>query len=558
MLWQDRTGEVSKMGATCGDSKRFRDLQALEAVWKGVQYDDRPYTWDGYDKAVLSSGGLATTPEGMPPRCQRIPRAQSGLAKQIVGRFSDLLFGEGRAPKLSVEGDPDSSDWLEAAWDQAELWAIMGQARGFGGGTGTAVVTLWLQDGEYYAEALNPKWCYPAWEDRSQFILSSLDVRYQYPVEVPKDDGKGYEEEWRWYRRIITESEDTVWRDVPVRKGEGVPVSWGQPERTIQHGLGFCPAVWIQNEPMEGQIDGVCDFEGEEETIESYDYVLSDLAGGTMANLDPTLVLRVDRKQVQGGTVKTGSHTALVVGQSGDAKLLELSGSAADAGMKTADKLRSVILEACSCVLIDPEKVTGLGQGRDLMESLYRPMLQRAGTLRMTYGRGIQRLSQMVLDVGRQYHGSTVETDDGTVERLVVRLPDREETDKDGNVTRLPRKLGDGGEIQLTWGAYFPPTADDKQKAATTVGSLRRDPVLISLETAIKFLAGFFPIDDVQAEIEAVRAEQEEAAQRQATAFGFGGGTGGTPGTEGLVAGALADLEGGTLPESEPAAGDTE
>ena len=142
MLWAPYSTEPKEFlvaSSYLGQTARQRELQRYETCWLGIQYDDRPFLWDGRSSSnpdappgTFSGGAGSTVPE----RWQRVPCVQSKLGGLIVRRFSDMLFGEGRRPSQST-GDADSDDWLTAAWQQADGWLEVLEARDYGGAMGT-------------------------------------------------------------------------------------------------------------------------------------------------------------------------------------------------------------------------------------------------------------------------------------------------------------------------------------------------------------------------------------------------------------------------------------
>ena len=71
-----------------------------------------------------------------------------------------------------------------------------------------------------------------------------------------QDAGGGWRTRLYWYRRLITATDDTVFREEPFRPG--VEPKWQKdPELSVVHGLGFCPAAWVRTMPTSADpVDG--------------------------------------------------------------------------------------------------------------------------------------------------------------------------------------------------------------------------------------------------------------------------------------------------------------
>ena len=99
--------------------------------------------------------------------------------------------------------------------------------------------------------------------------------------------------------------------------------------RSVLHGLGFVPVVWIKNLPGGVGPDGACTFRAAVETGIEIDYQLSQAGRGLKYSSDPTLLIK-EPAGLEGELVR-GAGNALVVSEKGDARLLEIGGTAAGA-----------------------------------------------------------------------------------------------------------------------------------------------------------------------------------------------------------------------------------
>jgi hypothetical protein len=302
------------------------------------------------------------------------------------------------------------------------------------------------------------------------------------------------------YRRIITNEDDTVYK--PVKLAPGANLAW-EVESTAEHRLGVFPGVWVQNKPVVENEDGDPDCQGAWQAFDTIDRLLSQMNKALLLNLDPTLVLKIDPKELlaMGGAVRKGSDNALNVG-TGDAKYLEMVASGVEAGHKLCDRLKQNVLDVTRCVLVDPEKLSGAAQSAKAMEYIYAPMLEQADELRSQWGdNGVIPMLRLIELMARKFHG--VEADqDGKRVILQLDLPKK----ADGTV----RVLGPGGWIRLKWGAYFQPTETDKQIQIANIIAAKTGG-LIDEATAVNAGAPIFGVQDAKAMLAQIQLEAEKA-----------------------------------------------
>ena len=497
--------------AVVGETDRFRRLNRMEAHYLCTQYAHQPYDWWGLpaDAAETVSPSVQvplgfTQPALNMLARQKRPTAPYNLAKAIVDRFTGLLFSEARKPDVEVEGDPDTDDFMHAAMEQMRFWARWREARAVGGATGSVLVTMHLRRGRFVMQAHNPKHVQVLWKDRRALEPLGVLVIYRYPQEDFITDPKTGETTTRivdyLYRRIITDQDDTVYK--PVKLEPGANLAW-EIESTAEHRLGIFPGVWVQNKPVVEQEDGDPDCQGAWQSFDTIDRLLSQMNKALLLNLDPTLVIKVDPKELlaMGGSVRKGSDNALNVG-TGDAKYLEMVASGVEAGHKLCDRLKQNVLDVTRCVLVDPEKLSGAAQSAKAMEYIYAPMLEQADELRSQWGdNGVIPMLRLIELMARKFHG--VEAEQGGKKVILqLDLPKK----SDGSV----RKLGPGGWIRLKWGAYFSPTETDKQITIGNIISAKAGGI-IDEETAVNTGAPIFGVQDAKKMLAQIQAEQAKA-----------------------------------------------
>jgi hypothetical protein len=523
--------EFLKANAVVGHTERFWYLDRREAHYRGTQYDHQKQDWWGRDadstetinpKVMLPAGFEWAQAQEVPVRGKR-PTAPANLCTTIVQRFTGMLFSEGRKPQVVMHEDPDTEDWLREVVRRSGFWSQFRAARDMGGSVGSVLVTAHVREGQFAYETHNPKNLTVVWAERRTCAPRGVLKMYTYPVEVDAYDEKKRQNVVRTveclYRRVITHEDDITYK--PLVLEPGVEITWEEdPALSVHHGLGFFPGVWIQNTPDSEDIDGDADCEGAWRMLDTLDRLIAQMNHGVLMNLDPTLSLIYDPKEIQSaGGVRKGSENALHLGSKGQASYLEMTGAGIEIGMKLHDLLKRSILDRTRCVLVDPEKISGAAQSAKAIEYLFQPMIERAGDFREQYGEALVRLLKVTEMIGRRYEGQRVNLgrNESTGEEMVgvyrFALPRRVTKGPDGQVTMSDRHLGPGGTIDLEWGPFFAPTEQDDAARITNAAAAKQGG-LVGGETATKHVSQVFGIQDPAAEHARAQGEVEEEASR--------------------------------------------
>lgn len=283
--------EVMAKIARLGMSPRQQALNRMWAVYRGQQYEARRVDWDGTERVQHLDAEAIATAGFIPPGYYdagaqfplkfRRPTATYHLRRVIVDRFTGLLFSDRKHPFVRIEGDPATEDYVRTLAEVSRLWPSMIQARTYGGAMGTSVIGFQFVDGRPVVEVDDPRWCYPTFEDRHQLKLAALEKRYMYPVDERDPESGLWVQRAYWYRRVIDAEKDVLFKPVPV--GDGEEPEW-EIEREVVHGFGFCPRVWVQNSPVQDDIDGDPDCVSIDDMCEQIDALLSQANAGILAN----------------------------------------------------------------------------------------------------------------------------------------------------------------------------------------------------------------------------------------------------------------------------------
>jgi len=520
---------------------RQKYLTWLWSFYKCSRYNGRKYNYDGTEAFGPTEKDTIATEGYIPngfydagasslPVAFRKPYAPYYLIREIVDRFTNLLFSEGRIPAIQVDGDDDSSDYYTALAEEGDLWEQLGKARTFGGGMSSVAVSFALVAGKPVFEVHDSRWCVPNFSDSAQRQLSRFEKKYVFQDVLRDQDDQPFKdadgrtiEGWFWYRRLIDAQQDQIWERIPARDNE--EPDWDAWDHQIaDHGIGVVPVRWIRNLAIEDGVDGEPDAAGCYELIEAFDICMSAAQKAIIANCDPWLAVMTD-DDIDEITKKAGN--ALKLNKDATAQLLEITGMGPKLALELADKLRELAFEIAACVP-DNQSTMSKASSKTATEvmALRSRMVEKAGKLRSNYGAAIIDIIQIADRAIRAQatpKPAMLQSTDGTSRQIMragrVDLPPKViPHPTNGGTQLIPRKLGPGGKIRLAWPRFFEPTLDDILKAAQASVALVAGK-LIDRKTAVEFLKNYLPIgDDVDAMLKSAdddaQAGQAQLAQQ--------------------------------------------
>ena len=450
---------------------RARALDILRRVLDGTLYDVLPYQFH----EERSSGGNYI------PLRNRRPSIRYALSRIVTENSVALLFSEGHFPTIDSD-DRATSALLADVVKETRLNQVMIEAA-MRGAIGSSAVLMRVLRGRIFFAVLDTIYLTPRWDPEAPDTLAQVTERYKVPgttlvaagYEVA-DTALDY-----WFMRCW-DAEDETWY-VPVAVGTDQPMVVDA-ARSVHHGLGFVPIVWIHNLPgpsASGDAnDGACTFRAAVETQIEIDYQLSQAGRGLKYSSDPTLLIK-EPASTDTEIVK-GAGNALVVSEKGDAKLLEIGGTASAAVIEYVRTLREFALESVHGNRASADRLTAAQSGRAL-ELMNQGLIWLADNLRVSYGEGaLLGLARMVLRAAQIYPLRVL--------GQKVDVPDA------------------GIRLSLNWPRWYPPSADDRQKDALTLSTLAAAGQ-ISTETAVKSIADTYDIEDVPAELARIAVEQK-------------------------------------------------
>jgi len=287
-------------------------------------------------------------------------------------------------------------------------------------------------------------------------------------------------------------------------------------ELSVEHGLGFCPVLWIQNHEVLGQIDGESDCHGVYDQIEQMDLLQSMASRVILMNCDPTAAIKEDMEMSE---IAKGSDNTIKLTKGGEFSYVEISATGPKAATEAAGQLKEQILEVAQ-VFLPPADGGAVQQTATQVERTAGSMLAKASLLRRQYGKASLDLLKMILRAAqRMMHG--VQGEDGIRARRVLRLPPKIEEMPDGKVVITKRELGGGGHLRLAWPRYFEYTLDEIEKATTSAGTAK-EKGLIDDKHAAEFVADMYHVKDVAGMLEQLKKEKEAAAAAEQAQMGAG------------------------------------
>ncbi|RFB80003.1 phage portal protein [Methylovirgula sp. 4M-Z18] len=413
------------------------------------------------------------------PIAQRSPSVRSGLLRTVVNDSVSFLFSAGRFPLLDCADDAQAEATLSAILKDCQLNALMLEAA-TRGSVGSVVIWVRVLGNRLFFEALPTTYLTPIFEPDVPDTLR--EVREQYKVKGAALRAQGYAiaeddaQEDFWFCRTWDATSETWYLPDPVG-GNGTRQI--DAARTTRHNLGFVPMIWVRNLPGGEGVDGACTFAPAIETVLEIDYQLSQAGRGLKYASAPTLMIKdaaplpLNRQHIVGD--------ALIVPPEGDAKLLEIQGTAAQAVIDYTRELRKLALESIGGSRADSDKIAVASSGR-AMEMMNQSLIWLADKLRVSYGEGaLLKLLKMVARISNK-----------------IALVDSE----GAPITPIPQAT----KVTLKWPKWYAPTPTDRLADANALTTLMGGR-LISRDSAVNALAADYDIEDVAAELARIGGE---------------------------------------------------
>jgi hypothetical protein len=520
---------------------RYREIEKLDRVYHGTQYEGRPDWWTGKNGPRDDEAPLR---ERRPCVIYKLPKA----ATQQVVRF---LFGEKRFPKVSFEvNDGDELDpnfpplteeeasllteWTQALVQNADVQPNTRAIATKAIACRTAVVILELDAGKFKTTLPRPQDCHAQFEGGDVGKpVTRLVWSYEYDREMLDDSGQRTTFKRFVFRREWDAANVYLYDDAELIPGK--EVEWMAP-RVSPHGLSFCPVLWIRNESeYSSGLDGNSLYDGLTEEFEALDFALSRRHQGVAYLGAPQLI---ETGVEPGDGPDASGRKAGPQGYSGDAEhavapparriapdavwtyegkevnvsLLETSGKAFEVGTNHVNDIRSRVLETMGVVLTSmADTVSRVTVGADMsarfLALAHAPLIALVQEYRHTWWpKALRPLLSMMMRM----------TYEANRKGELIMVPG---TDKVADIlNRFVNRDGQWTTPQMAahWGRFFEPSS---QEISTNVDAANKahEGKLISHETAVEFTSHDFSVDSVETELEEIEAESEQALARETT-----------------------------------------
>ncbi len=447
-----------------GADKKFRnkDLEILDAYYEGRQYDHL-YPWD---QATDGSNNHI-------PVRERIPRIIYHFPKVLSQRITSKLVGEITFPKFKIEQDPETEEYLRFIIKASKLKSRILEPIRRMLANGSTFVRFWMVEGTIRMESYLSKYCYPEFSPSGELSL----MRIQYVYSDEKDLDSMGKPKLKWYRMDLGQFADILY-DNPEYEKDSDPKF--KVVSQADHELGFVQGEWFRTAEIKDSKDGYSLISDVLDFIDELNYSLSQSSQATAYNQDPQLLInKMDEDEVD--TLIRSATKAWNLGREGSAQFLESNLSGVQVAGELRDKMRQSVQDVARIVFLDPEKIVGNAQSAKAMEVLHGPMVELISELRNPIGDSIKN---MVLKMA--------------MANLILvqrRLP------APVNVPAgyKPQSL----DIEIAWPQIFPMTMQDLQQKVMVASNVTGANI-ISRETATKWLAKDFGVEDTEEEMQKI------------------------------------------------------
>lgn len=487
-------------------------------------YPDRAFTIDVYSR-IIEGALYDHLPHGFHheknrdtgdyiPLRDRRPCVRYNICRLVVDDSVSLLFSEGHFPTPECD-DIAVKEALKNLCKEQRLNEMLLTAATIGSVGSVAIhfCALKQKDGSHrvFIRPYRTTYFTPVFDPQAPDTL--LRLREQYKVQGDVLIAMGYDldepKAQYWFCRIWDDQVEhwyIPWRVKPKSNDEDEEESRPieDKQRTVKHGLGFVPWIWVRNLPGQLRLletdlmpdipvsrngltpnikysdcDGACTFSGAIDAMIEIDYQLSQAGRGLKYSMDPMLMLK-QPPAPDGEFIKSVTN-AIILDKDGDAKLLEIQGTAFQVVMEYVRGLREMALETIHGNRANADKVSAAQSGR-AMELMNQALIWLADRLRVSYGEGaLQSILKMAIATHQKYP-------------LTV------------SGQKWP-SIDPNTQITLRWPRWFAPSARDRQETAETL-KRHKEAGHMSRETAVKSLAADFDIEDVGQELDRIHADE--------------------------------------------------
>lgn len=465
------------MASAGNDQYRNEKLHKICQYVDSTQYDHLA-NWDSCDES-----------ESHVPIRKRKPKIIYPFAQLLGERVGSKLLGMSTFPKLDIAEDPDTKELMDLVVKASYQKSLLLKAIETFVTHNSVFVRFKIVQGTVKYEYVNPKFCYPEFDDADELV--NMEIKHVYEdMEDLDDQGRPVK---KWYKLELGKQTDTLY-DNPVFVSGNAPQF--QPVNSQKHDLGFVQGEWFRNgyNKFNPDGDGKTIVEKCYDFMDALNYNLSQSDKAVLYGQDPQLIVKgMEEDELE--TLIKSSSKGWNLGREGDAGFIEVGGSGVATGKDHRSDLKKDVQDIARVIMLDPEKIVGSAQSGKAMEILHGPLVELVNQMRPHVEKGIIKLNQKSLAalVILNQRGMP----------LIFNMPPQYQ----------PTSL----DISAIWPPIFPLTTQDKQQIVGLFLQLSSGNV-ISRETALRNLMAQMPdldIDDMELELQRVNTQQ------QFNTFGF-------------------------------------
>lgn len=436
----------------------------LDQYYESTQYDHL----EGWDDACAKDDYVAIR--------KRKPRIIYGFAKALSARVTAKLVGADVWPAFKQSQDPAFEEYLRFIINASQLkHRILEPIRRLSV-TGSVFVRFYVEDGQFVFRHYLSKVCFPTLKPSGD--LESMTVAYVY--DDLGDIGENGEPKKKWYRLDLTPNADFLYDNPIYNEGE----SWQEASFEVvemnEHGLGFVQGEWMRTAEIPNEVDGPSFIADILTFIDELNYNISQSSQVIQYNQDPQLVINGLTEEELELLIRS-SQKAWNLGKDGKAMMLESNLGAVDTARDFRDRCRLGVQDVARIVLMDPEKIVGHAQSGKALEILHGPLVELINELRPVIEHDLKNLVLKMAMVNLIH--------------IQRGMP--------APVTTPPNYAPSVFDCEIVWPPVFQQTMEDLQKkvqVATSASSAN----IISRETALRWVAKDFDIENVEEEIQRV------------------------------------------------------
>jgi hypothetical protein len=445
--------------------KRFRNpiLEMYDAYYENRQYNHLA-PWDS----------PCDTKENYIPVRQRKPRITVNFSKLFCTRLTSKLVGDNVFPRFSIEGDPETEEYLKYIIKASKVRSRILEPMRRMLNDGSSFLRYYFINGSIQMEAYLSKYVYPEFDSSGQLKF----VKIQYVYEDLKDLDENGKPKQKWYRMDLSTTSDILYNNPEFSDSKEDPQF--EVVSKVEHNLGFVQGEWFRTMEKKDSPDGeslICEIL---DFIDELNYSFSQSSQAVGYNQDPQILVNgMDEEELD--TLIRSATKAWNMGREGKAEALETTMSGVQIASELRDKMRLNIQDIARIVLLDPDKIVGSAQSAKAMEVLHGPMIELINELRPVIA---DSLISLVLKIAiTNLKLAEAGTD------VAVQVPKG----------WTPESI----DVELMWNPIFSPTMQDLQQKIS-IASTAVMGNLLSRETALKFIAKDFGIDNVEEELQRI------------------------------------------------------